>query len=234
MFKPTATLALTALIITSCKKEITPQIPEVPVKPDHVAPVLTLKGSKSDTIFLNALYTDPGATATDDRDGDLVANILVEGFFSVKSIGSYQLKYKVKDAAGNQAIPATRTITVVNNVGYLTGNYVVDCHCSTGGTTNTTYNTSVLASKTENNVFSVTELKEFNGASESLAVNTLTLNPNNTYAVGAYGYSSYSQITGSLVPGKTSFTLQTSIQLKPQIGSTAIPVKRCTQIFTRQ
>lgn len=52
-----------------------------------------------------------GATATDDKDGDLTSKIEVSGNVDTKKAGTYKITYTVKDSAGNVAT-AVRTITV--------------------------------------------------------------------------------------------------------------------------
>lgn len=52
-----------------------------------------------------------GATATDDRDGDLTGKIERTGNVDTKKAGTYKITYTVKDSAGNVATE-TRTITV--------------------------------------------------------------------------------------------------------------------------
>ena len=52
-----------------------------------------------------------GATATDDRDGDLTSKIETIGSVDTKKAGTYKITYVVKDSAGNTAT-ATRTVIV--------------------------------------------------------------------------------------------------------------------------
>ncbi|KRT57715.1 protein of unknown function (DUF5011) [endosymbiont of Ridgeia piscesae] len=81
--------------------------------PDTVAPVITLNGGSSVTREAGPVaYSDPGATASDDRDGDLSANLQASGSVDHATAGTYTLTYQVADAAGNQAT-ATRTVIVV-------------------------------------------------------------------------------------------------------------------------
>jgi hypothetical protein len=57
-------------------------------------------------------FTDPGATATDDVDGDLTNHINVSGTVDTATAGDYTLTYSATDAAGNTG-NVTRTVTVV-------------------------------------------------------------------------------------------------------------------------
>ena len=79
---------------------------------DITPPVITLVGDNPMAVELGGSYTESGATATDDRDGDLSANITVTGTVDANTTGSYTLDYNVIDAAGNNAVTVTRTINV--------------------------------------------------------------------------------------------------------------------------
>ena len=82
-------------------------------EPDTTAPVITLNGDAIVKLSLDEEYTDAGATATDDTDGDLTAKIVTTGVEVDTSIaGSYQVKYNVSDAAGNVASEVVRTVIV--------------------------------------------------------------------------------------------------------------------------
>lgn len=77
---------------------------------DTTPPVLTLNGT--DQLHECATgFADPGATAHDDVDGDLSAQIAVSGSVDAANPGTYTLEYSVSDAAGNIAT-ASRSVTV--------------------------------------------------------------------------------------------------------------------------
>ena len=84
---------------------------------DTVRPVITLNGSASMSVVQGSTFTDPGATATDDRDGNVTSKISVSGSVNTGTPGSYSLSYNVRDAAGNFATTLTRTITVTASGG---------------------------------------------------------------------------------------------------------------------
>jgi hypothetical protein len=81
-------------------------------KPDTVKPVITLNGSAAVSIAQGSAFSDPGATATDDRDGNLTSKIVVSGNVNTGLAGTYTVSYNVRDAAGNFATTLTRTVTV--------------------------------------------------------------------------------------------------------------------------
>ena len=78
--------------------------------PDKEAPVITLKGNSTVTIKVGATYKDAGATATDNKDGDLTSKIVTTGKVDTSKAGKYTITYTVEDAAKNKA---TKTRTVI-------------------------------------------------------------------------------------------------------------------------
>lgn len=78
---------------------------------DTTKPVITLLGSKTETISVGDKYKDAGATATDNIDGDLTDKIKATGEVDTTKAGTYTIKYTVTDKAGNKA-SKTRTVIV--------------------------------------------------------------------------------------------------------------------------
>jgi parallel beta-helix repeat protein len=79
---------------------------------DVTKPVLTLVGANVQLIVLGQAYIELGATASDDRDGDITGNIVINAAVNTAAVGSYTVTYNVSDAAGNVAVELTRTVTV--------------------------------------------------------------------------------------------------------------------------
>jgi len=79
--------------------------------PDIIAPVITLKGNNNIELKVGDKYNEEGATAIDEKDGDITAQITIEGSVDTSKEGKYTISYKVADKAGNQATIA-RTIVV--------------------------------------------------------------------------------------------------------------------------
>lgn len=76
-------------------------------------PVITLLGDSSVTLFINASYTDPGATASDEEDGDITDDIVVGGdTVNANTVGTYVITYNVSDSDGAAANQITRTVRV--------------------------------------------------------------------------------------------------------------------------
>lgn len=74
-------------------------------------PQITLNGSKEMKIIVGQTFTDPGATATDSKDGNLTDKIQKTGTVDTNTPGTYTIKYTVKNSSGKEAT-ATRTVIV--------------------------------------------------------------------------------------------------------------------------
>ncbi|MFV9549561.1 immunoglobulin-like domain-containing protein [Algibacter sp. PT7-4] len=86
----------------------------VNVIPDTTAPVITLVGSSPININVGGVYTEEGATATDNIDGDVTASIVIGGdVVDTNTAGTYVVTYNVSDTAGNAALQVERTVNVV-------------------------------------------------------------------------------------------------------------------------
>ena len=81
-------------------------------KPDTTLPVITLLGEKTVTLMVGDTYKDAGATADDNRDGDLTTSIATLNPVDTTKAGTYTVTYNVSDAAGNKAEEVSRTVTV--------------------------------------------------------------------------------------------------------------------------
>ncbi len=77
---------------------------------DTTAPVISLGGASTIGADWGSLYTDAGATASDNVDGSV--NVITTGSVNTARPGVYILTYNASDAAGNAATAVTRTVTV--------------------------------------------------------------------------------------------------------------------------
>jgi len=79
---------------------------------DTTAPIITLLGNNPDTYEASyTAYTDEGATATDDVDGNV--SVVRSGSMSSYTVGTYLFTYTATDSSGNTAT-ATRTVNVLD------------------------------------------------------------------------------------------------------------------------
>lgn len=102
-------------------------------KKDTEKPIITLKGQETITIKLGSTYKDEGATAKDNKDGDLTSKIKIEGEVNTKKVGTYTITYSVEDSSGNKVVK-TRTVKVIKE------------NENTNSTNNTTNNTNTTNS----------------------------------------------------------------------------------------
>ncbi|HEX6997772.1 MAG TPA: FG-GAP-like repeat-containing protein [Gammaproteobacteria bacterium] len=79
---------------------------------DVTPPVITLVGEPTMNVEVGKPFVDPGATATDDVEGDLTGRIIVDNPVDTAVVGSYTVTYEVVDRSGNAAEPAHRTVNV--------------------------------------------------------------------------------------------------------------------------
>lgn len=83
---------------------------------DTEKPVITLLGRNPDTVLYkgSSHYEDPGATALDNKDGDISDKIVVTDNVNMNSFGKYVVSYSVKDRAGWNG-SASRIVYVVRD-----------------------------------------------------------------------------------------------------------------------
>jgi surface protein len=83
---------------------------------DSTAPVITLLGANPVTMLRGSTYTDAGATATDNFDGNLTSSIVITNPVRTDTIGTYVVRYNVSDSVGNAAAEVLRTVHVVADI----------------------------------------------------------------------------------------------------------------------
>ena len=121
---------------------------------DTVAPVITLLGDNPITIEVGDTYTDAGATATDNFDGDITSSIVTVSTVNTSIVGVYLVAYNVSDTAGNAAAEVTRTVTVVDTtvpvITLLGDNPITievgDTYTDAGATATDTYDGDITSS----------------------------------------------------------------------------------------
>jgi len=79
---------------------------------DTVKPLITLAGNAEVRICQDQSYTDAGATASDNCDGDLSSAVVVDNPVNPAVPGVYHVRYNISDASGNAAVEKTRTVVV--------------------------------------------------------------------------------------------------------------------------
>jgi hypothetical protein len=79
--------------------------------PDTQKPLITLIGKNPDSLLINTSYTDLGAAAMDNKDGNITAKIIRTSAVDSSKVGTYLISYVVSDMAGNKD-SITRTVVV--------------------------------------------------------------------------------------------------------------------------
>ena len=82
---------------------------------DEENPVINLKGNSTTYVTVGNKFTDPGFTATDNCDEDLTDKVTTTGSVDSSKEGNYEIKYTVKDTAGNN-VEVTRKVVVTTQV----------------------------------------------------------------------------------------------------------------------
>ena len=79
---------------------------------DSAAPIIVLVGNETIYVEYGDDYTEPGATASDETDGNITGDIVTSGLVNENLVGTYTIFYNVDDSSGNDAIQKTRTVIV--------------------------------------------------------------------------------------------------------------------------
>ncbi len=80
---------------------------------DTTKPVIALDGSNPQIILVGNVYTELGATITDNYDTSF-SLVINDGAVNVNTLGSYSVTYDVTDSSGNIADQVIRTVNVVD------------------------------------------------------------------------------------------------------------------------
>ena len=81
---------------------------------DTTPPVITLIGDNPQAILAGSPYVEPGFFASDNIDGDISRNVVVDATgVDLSMTGSYPVTYDVTDRSGNPAATVTRFVRVL-------------------------------------------------------------------------------------------------------------------------
>jgi len=83
---------------------------------DTTVPIITLIGESTIDIEVGSTYTDQGATASDNYDGDITSSIVTVNPVDTDVVGQYTVTYNVTDTSSNAAVEVTRTVNVVESL----------------------------------------------------------------------------------------------------------------------
>ena len=176
---PTSTTASGNLTITGTAvlnglaSGVNAGILRVVTTPDTTPPVLTLNGANPLQVTINTAIVDPGATATDNIDGDITSSVVSDADnLDTSTLGNYTVNYTVTDSSGNAATPITRIIQIVN-----AADTTAPVITLTGSTP------VVVEAGTAYNDAGATANDNVDG---NITVNIVTVNPVNTNVLGNY------------------------------------------------
>ena len=186
---------------------------------DSSKPFIELNGSHNHTISLNSTYTEPGATAMDDKDGDISSDIVITGSINPNQKGEYHIYYNVADNSGNDAPIAIRNVNVVNDADYLEGFYIATPNCM--ATSQTNYSSTVTSSETQNNKIFLDQLETGTSIITSAFVTNSVITLSNQGTINNWQYSG----TGAILP--SGFSLHT-------IYNSSSYSLDCETMFTKQ
>ena len=105
------------------------------------APTINIIGEKELNLTVGDKYTEKGATATDELDGDLTNKVETSGNVNTSKAGKYEITYKVKNSKGKETT-VKRTINVKEKE---------TSKPATNTTTNTTTNSTTGGNTTQDN-----------------------------------------------------------------------------------
>lgn len=71
---------------------------------DVKKPEIKIDSERELTLYVGDEYDIPEYTATDNVDGDITKNVKVENNLNLSAVGTYEIKYSVKDSSNNETI----------------------------------------------------------------------------------------------------------------------------------
>ena len=178
---------------------------------DTTAPVITLKGSATVQIQINLVFVDSGATAIDDKDGDISSTIVVDAS-SVKTntVGTYTVTYNVKDKAGNAALTVKRTVVVsagapgISGITTGDGTAIVTWIAAAGATSYNLY-------YAQGNTVDKTSTTKVIGAASPATVTGLTNGLPYAFAVSSVTVNGESALSPVMTATPQAFTIVASV-----------------------
>lgn len=100
---------------TSCGPIDVGEYEDYPImlREDDIPPIITMLGADSIYIEVGKSYVDPGATAMDNREGNITSKIVTVNQVDSTQTGVYVVTYNVTDGSGIAAPTRTRFVFVV-------------------------------------------------------------------------------------------------------------------------
>ncbi len=206
-------------------------------KPDEIAPTILLNGDNPMEVTLNSKYIEPGATATDNVDGNITSSISIDASTipvdaagNTNKTGSYTVTYSVSDEAGNSTTK-DRTVNVVNSIEQYAILYTVEKTCQEYPGNNVPYyETTLKADEAVNNRIRFPDFSHlgFNvyGNIDSVTI-TIPIQEFEDPADSLKTYK-FAGITGQ------SYIQGTTIRLKYNLNHTGLNADIITEVLTKK
>ncbi|MCM4165165.1 hypothetical protein DHC50_16325 [Arenibacter sp. A80] len=141
---------------------------------DIVPPVITLIGDEVINLSVGDVYTEQGASASDEIDGDLSLAVVIGGdTVDVNTVGTYIVTYNVVDASGN---PATEVVRTVNVSQVVVNTYTITTNPASNGTISPS---TTQVNHGDNIIFTITPDQGFE--IEDVLINGSSVGPVATY-----------------------------------------------------
>jgi Domain of unknown function (DUF5011) len=213
-----ALIAVSSLFIVGCSKDDT----EAPI---ISFPIISLIGSNPFQLEMLQTYSEPGATAEDNEDGDISSSINVDDSdIDNRLPDTYEVYYSVSDAAGNPA-DAIREVVVFATNNALAKTYsVIDCCFTTSGVFVPpvyTYTQVLTSTGAATNVWN-----NFGGIAVSPAINT-SINGSGAITMSTQNINSATTVSG------TGVVVTTGFRLDYTLNTTGGSTSDCRAYYTR-
>ena len=175
---------------------------------DQTVPVLTLTGNAEVTVNANEVYTELGATYTDNIDNNLT--VIITGTVDTSIVNDYIVSYSVTDSNGNEAVVLNRLVHVVasplkwSNPSFdILGASLIDLynHFSyfTTAETKNTVTISGEAMSFKNGIYTLTECNHHTSSNtydgKNIFQSTSTWSAQDFHAGNAYNSEEYGVVT---------------------------------------
>jgi len=185
-------------------------------------PLIVLLGKDTMEVVLGNKFTDPGASAFDPLDGDISKNVIATGEVDVNILGTYTLRYNVKNSKGISADEVTLIVNVVEPAEPPPGNTTTTPGTGSSGTSTPPAIVNGACGNATDGTFSVAPTT--NLCSIGTASNTTGITGNWVWKCigsgdGHTDTSCSANIGPSITPPPTPATGQVTLSASPSVGT---------------
>jgi hypothetical protein len=167
-------VVVTSSVFTGCSKD-----------DDTEAPVVTILGDNPYKLAVGSSFdasNDPGATASDNEDGNLTSSINKDySELDLANAGEYEVHYEVRDNAGN--FSDNHRIMYVTHIGtQITGSWNIVEKIGTTVQSSAAFNTNTVSDTYAFSVLGLSDGGQDNAAEIKMEADRLTMAEQNLYA----------------------------------------------------